>query len=655
MTARVGPLSILGCLAHPDPLCLTPIDAEFQYIRLPSRHALPIIPIYDTPVQSPPSTYVAPVPMPDVDYLGSSNLYPEPSMPLTVRQTDYPQHYPQQQRLGVGSEEDPWIAVMENVSRLEQSNPISQPANPIHSALTLNSVPQSRPVPNQRPQPQMMNPQTPRLPPPAPPTRSSSIIVSTQLQPPRLSQSVALPPPPQPHYDYSPPGVPDELTQIVEAATFDMVMEDRLNTGAKEIHDLPSALPAIPSLAVRTPAPRQGHSHPYSSPRMAPLTSPRLLSLGSLANGGGSARSIRPFLSRGPGSLALKRDSISSTTAYLAGLRRPVPLSSSAFERTPDEPYPRTYGPHTLSMTYALGNGVGTMPGSATGMDMSNRRSSSLGAESSSTGTMDLPPESPYSATSVGFGSQSSPAAIKRESVPPVPPSPNWVNGQTYSTSPNSLRLERVNSNANNGGGATAGANSAKDLSPPPTASTTKSTESEDRLLPQTRATASRKRADDDLISHSFRTEAEWRRRAVLDNILNAVFLLENLMEPNNAGPNDPLTMGLGPVGKSVYAVFLEQVDRSQWKCLFGDKEHPCGSQATSFKRLERALDHVRSHLNHRPFQCEGDCPKGETCDARFFAKSHLQDHVKRTESARCETCGQVIRIQNMPRHRLAH
>ncbi|CAG8729287.1 6089_t:CDS:2, partial [Acaulospora colombiana] len=311
-------------------------------------------------------------------------------------------------------------------------------------------------------------------------------------------------------------------------ATFDMVMEDRLNTGAKEIHDLPSALPAIPSLAFD----KQWWERSVHSP--FPLTGTR---------------------------------------------------------RTPDEPYPRTYGPHMLSMTYALGNG--TMPGSATGMDMSNRRSSSLGAESSSTGTIDLPPESPYSTTnSVGFGSQSSPAAIKRESVPPVPPSPNWINGQTYSTSPNSLRLERVNSNTNNGGGATAGANSAKDPSPPPTASTTKSTESEDRLLPQTRATASRKRADDDLISHSFRTEGEWRRRAVLDNILNAEFLLDNLMEPNNAGPNDPLTMGLGPVGKSVYAVFLEQVDRSQWKCLFGDKEHPCGSQATSFKRLERALDH---------------------------------------------------------------
>jgi hypothetical protein len=641
MTAKVSYSSALGSLAYPDPLCFKPIDTDYQYIRLPSKHALPIIPIYDSPIQSSPCACPrVPKLILDIDSENNSVLWSSPGLHVRTRlprilqslsgtfyaaycatgrlspSSDAPTPKRRQRgRCVISSSHphtgrgllnflffsvDPWVAVMEGVSRLEQSNPIAQPANPIHSALTLNGVPQSRPLPNQRPQPQM-NLQTPRLPPQAPPHHIRTSIPSTQIQPPRPSQFV---PPPQ----FAPP-MPDELTEIMEAATFDMVMEDRLNSGAKEIVDMPSALPAIPSLAVRTPAPRQGHSHPYSSPRMAPLTSPRLLSLGSLANGGGSARSIRPFLSRGPGSM--KRDSISSTTAYLAGLRRPVPLSSSAFERTPDEPYPRTYGPHTLSMAYAMGGG--TMPGSATGIsiDMVNRRSTSLGAESSSTGTIELPPESPYSATSAGFGSQSSPA-IKRESMPPVPPSPN-TKGQTYSTSPNSLRLERINSNTHGGGGGTAGACGAKDLSPPPTASTTKSTESEDRLLPQTRATASRKRADDDLISHSFRTEAEWRRRAVLDNILNAEFLLDNQMEPNNSGPNDPLTMGLGPVGKSVYAVFLEQVDRSQWKCLFGDKEHPCGSQATSFKRLERALDHVRSHLNHRPFQCEGDCPKGET------------------------------------------
>jgi hypothetical protein len=127
--------------------------------------------------------------------------------------------------------------------------------------------------------------------------------------------------------------------------------------------------------------------------------------------------------------------------------------------------------------------------------------------------------------------------------------------------------------------------------------------------------------------------------------------------------------MGLGVKGKSVYTVFLEQIEKSAWKCLFGanvvdstgaggtppgtasntvgiagganddltgtsdligaDGSNPgangttgnvgtgatagkCGSVAT-FKRLERALDHVRSHLNHRPYGCKGECQKGES------------------------------------------
>jgi len=162
--------------------------------------------------------------------------------------------------------------------------------------------------------------------------------------------------------------------------------------------------------------------------------------------------------------------------------------------------------------------------------------------------------------------------------------------------------------------------------------------------------------------------------------VLSSSFVAENTLEPlstgtsagdalmmgmgintgvvvvgTGTGTGDDMGMGLGAAGKSIYAVFLEQVEKSEWRCLFGDSEHPCPSQAVAFRRLERALDHVRSHLNHRPFGCKGECQKGESCDARFFARSHLQDHVKRTESACCDTCGQVIRIQNMPRHRMAH
>jgi hypothetical protein len=148
-----------------------------------------------------------------------------------------------------------------------------------------------------------------------------------------------------------------------------------------------------------------------------------------------------------------------------------------------------------------------------------------------------------------------------------------------------------------------------------------------DRLQSQTRATAARKRADDDLLQHSFRSDdADWRRRAVLEAVLSSSFVAENTLEPLSTGTGvagdtsvmgigvgEDMGMGLGAPGKSIYAVFLEQVEKSEWRCLFGDREHPCPSQAVAFRRLERALDHVRSHLNHRPFGCKGECQKGES------------------------------------------
>ena len=148
---------------------------------------------------------------------------------------------------------------------------------------------------------------------------------------------------------------------------------------------------------------------------------------------------------------------------------------------------------------------------------------------------------------------------------------------------------------------------------------------------PQVRANAARKRADDEILQHSFRAEEDWQRRMVLEAVLSSAFVADNTLEPvsgpgeanANGGANATVTAngalsigldaGLGSPGKSVYAVFLEQVEKSEWRCLFGDREHPCPSQAVAFRRLERALDHVRSHLNHRPFGCKGECQKGDS------------------------------------------
>ncbi|KAG8823026.1 hypothetical protein FRC17_009409 [Serendipita sp. 399] len=400
----------------------------------------------------------------------------------------------------------------------------------------------------------------------------------------------------------STPSTSGDVSTLYQETAFihDFMAEDRLNIGAKENQLLPSGLPSIPSLSVRTPAPR---SHPYSSPRLSGITSPR--GTGLSLDRKGSLRSVRPLVPRGTVG-SLKRESLSSTTAYVAGLRRPIPslaAAMSALERTPIDPYGRAtvtpFGPINFYGPSTAGN-----PG-ITG--------------SASTASTSLPPESPLPSTSTG-GFES--PGTQRASIIGAPASPFKELSSPLAPTDNSLRLHRGGGSVGNAPVRPSTASTVDMRSSPPlyaspvqgsSSKVLPSAASLDRVQSQTRATASRKRADDDILNHSFRAEGDWRRRAVLDNVLTASFVMDNIMEPNCTGADDPITMGLGSEGKSVYAVFLEQTERSQWRCLFGDKDFPCGSQATSFKRLERALDHVRSHLNHRPYACKGECQKGDS------------------------------------------
>ncbi|PVF93246.1 hypothetical protein CPB86DRAFT_715867, partial [Serendipita vermifera] len=82
---------------------------------------------------------------------------------------------------------------------------------------------------------------------------------------------------------------------------------------------------------------------------------------------------------------------------------------------------------------------------------------------------------------------------------------------------------------------------------------------------------------------------------------------------------------------KSIYYLF---VDETEHRCLF------CGSIKTSFTR---AVNCVRSHLGHRPFQCGGESMGCSRCNAmsgysEFFAEVTLKDHLaapsKRVECA---------------------
>lgn len=490
-------------------------DAPHPSIKSPSKYTLPIVPIYET---MNPSSSVSMVP---TDMLAASNLYPQTAMPLTIR---HPEFDPQQTR----DKNTDWTAtVMDDIARLETMTSQQETNRPQQPPLTV-------PTP-----PRLHSMQQAKMQQPAPPARPQNV----DMKPSKM--------------DLTPPSPLTDLYQAT-ASVHDFIAEDRLKSGAKEVVSLPSGIPSFPSLSVRTPAPRIGHAHPYSSPRLGTTGAANLERRGS--------RSIRPIV-------RLKREPFqppppSLTTAYLAGLRRPMPLS--AIERATEEPYPSSQG---LAYPLSIGSSID---------------GNSAGPNSASTAPASLPSESPRSVASL---------------VPNVIESPTLQRGSLVTSThreaasnaeeEGSLRLRRWNSGSKQRFTGVAANN--------------------ERPQTQIRATASRKRADDDIIAVSFRGENDWRRRAVLDNILSAQFLADNVMEPINSGHDDPLTMGMGAEGKSIYAVFLEQTERSQWRCLFGDKDHPCGSHAISFKRLERALDHVRSHLNHRPFVCKGECQKGET------------------------------------------
>jgi hypothetical protein len=111
-------------------------------------------------------------------------------------------------------------------------------------------------------------------------------------------------------------------------------------------------------------------------------------------------------------------------------------------------------------------------------------------------------------------------------------------------------------------------------------------------------------------LSVSFQDPVNWWRRMVLETILQSTFLHNDDMEPLDKGASDPITMGFGKQGRSIYGVFVEEFTKGKWKCLFGDATTPCPNDAV-FKRFERAVEHVRSHLNHRPFKCDSSCNPG--------------------------------------------
>ena len=118
---------------------------------------------------------------------------------------------------------------------------------------------------------------------------------------------------------------------------------------------------------------------------------------------------------------------------------------------------------------------------------------------------------------------------------------------------------------------------------------------------------------NDLLLEYSFKGQdhVDDTRRGILDRILSKDWYLNNDREPECGSSDDDVTLGLMGIGThSVFTAFLDEHSKGQWKCAFGSVRHPCkrNMRKKTFDRIERAVDHVRSHLGHRPFICSGEC-----------------------------------------------
>ena len=118
---------------------------------------------------------------------------------------------------------------------------------------------------------------------------------------------------------------------------------------------------------------------------------------------------------------------------------------------------------------------------------------------------------------------------------------------------------------------------------------------------------------NDLLLEFSFKAQdpLENTRRGILDRILTKDWYLNNDREPECGSSDDDVTLGLMGIGtRSVFTAFLDEHSKGQWKCAFGSAKHPCkrNMRKKTFDRVERAVDHIRSHLGHRPFICNGEC-----------------------------------------------
>ena len=119
---------------------------------------------------------------------------------------------------------------------------------------------------------------------------------------------------------------------------------------------------------------------------------------------------------------------------------------------------------------------------------------------------------------------------------------------------------------------------------------------------PAIRFHGQRFQSDLTVVERSFKKDPT--RRTLLSRIMDTRWFKEQTMEPMFQSPADDVSHGLElalrPFKDSIYKAFVAK----EGQCMFGDVErNECKKVET---RIQRALGHVRGHLGHRPFVCDG-------------------------------------------------
>lgn len=136
------------------------------------------------------------------------------------------------------------------------------------------------------------------------------------------------------------------------------------------------------------------------------------------------------------------------------------------------------------------------------------------------------------------------------------------------------------------------------------------------------------------LLETNFRNASQNSQYTLLYNCINSFWLHSNELEPKDIS------------GHSILLGFATQEHPAGgYKCLFDG----CGK---SFDRQDRVLGHIRMHLGHSPYACDGGCRRAN-CMKRFSCHSYLQSHLN-PRMVVCPDCHRQMVKQNLPRHQRA-